>query len=78
MGLTWQVLEQWMTQFKSEEIGFKTCGESVWMLRFHDTNYRVTFNPKTYDECPSLQLLSIGNPLFEQLCLTQERGIHQV
>ena len=74
-SLNWQVLEGWMTQLNSEEIGFQDCGGSVWLLRFHDKHYRVTFNPQTYDECPSLQLLSIGNPLFEQLCLAKKRGI---
>lgn len=77
-SLNWHVLEGWMTQSNSEKIGFQDCGESVWLLRFHDKYYRVTFNPQTYDECPSLQLLSIGNPLFEQLCLAKEREIDQV
>jgi ERCC4-related helicase len=41
----------------------------TWQLTYKGRNYSVTFYPEEFDEMPSLRLMSLGEPLFEELLL---------
>jgi len=36
-------------------------------LNYKSGNYYITFYPDIFEENPSLQLMSFGNPLFEEM-----------
>ena len=40
---------------------------STWHLNYKSRDYAVTFYPDTFDENASVQLMSFGNPLFEEM-----------
>ena len=46
-------------------ITFEDAGDKVWTLRLQQNSYQVTFHPNTFDEHPSLRLMTFGDPLFE-------------
>ena len=48
-------------------VKFEIDSPRIWQLTYQNQNYRVTFYPDVFEEIPSLQLLSLGNPLFERL-----------
>ncbi|WP_088889962.1 SNF2-related protein [Leptolyngbya ohadii] len=43
---------------------------NTWQLTYNSKTYRVTFSPDLYGDQPSLQLMSFGEPLFEELLRT--------
>ena len=48
-------------------ITFKDAGDKVWTMQLQQKSYQVTFYPDTFDEHPSLRLMTFGDPLFELL-----------
>lgn len=50
-------------------ITFNRFGEKVWTMQLQQKSYQVTFHPDTFDEHPSLRLMTFGDPLFEMLLL---------
>ena len=46
---------------------FNKSENRTWHLNYKSGNYAVTFYPDMFEENPSLQLMSFGNPLFAQL-----------
>ena len=40
---------------------------STWHLNYKSRDYAVTFYPDIFDENASMQLMSFGNPLFEEM-----------
>jgi superfamily II DNA or RNA helicase len=48
-------------------ITFNRFGEKVWTMQLQQKSYQVTFYPDTFDEHPSLRLMTFGDPLFELL-----------
>ena len=54
----------------SENIFFESKGDSVWELTYKNKVYPVTFDPKVFDEKPSLRLMTCGDPLFQKLLET--------
>ena len=46
---------------------FKKSANRSWHLNYKSCNYAVTFYPEIFEENPSLQLMSFGNPLFEEM-----------
>ena len=46
---------------------FKQAQNRTWQLNYKCRNYAVTFYPEIFEENPSLQLMSFGNPLFEEM-----------
>ncbi|MFM9266580.1 SNF2-related protein [Tychonema sp. BBK16] len=46
---------------------FQKSANCTWYLNYKSCNYAVTFYPEIFEENPSLQLMSFGNPLFEEL-----------
>ncbi len=46
---------------------FKQAQNRTWQLNYKCRNYAVTFYPEIFEENPSLQLMSFGNPVFEEL-----------
>lgn len=48
--------------------GKKFCNYfSTWHLNYQGCIYPMTFYPDIFDENASLQLMSFGNPLFEEM-----------
>ena len=48
-------------------ITFEDVGDKVWTTQLQQKSYQVTFHPDTFDEHPSLRLMTFGDPLFESI-----------
>jgi len=46
---------------------FNKSENRTWQLNYKSGNYYITFYPDIFEENPSLQLMSFGNPLFEEM-----------
>ncbi|MCY7384225.1 MAG: DEAD/DEAH box helicase family protein [Microcoleus sp. CAN_BIN18] len=46
---------------------FNKSENRTWQLNYKSGNYAVTFYPDMFEENPSLQLMSFGNPWFEEM-----------
>jgi len=46
---------------------FDKKGDKIFQLSYKNTINTITFYPDIYEENPSLQLMSFGNPLFEEM-----------
>ncbi len=46
---------------------FQKSANRTWHLNYKCRNCAVTFYPEIFEENPSLQLMSFGNPVFEEL-----------
>ncbi|MGB5975049.1 MAG: helicase-related protein, partial [Nodosilinea sp.] len=69
-AITPEVVEATFTQsnlLKAKGIHFTQADQGVWQLDYQGQTYRVTFQPKVFEETPSLQLLLWGDPLFEEI-----------
>ncbi|MGL5033770.1 MAG: helicase-related protein, partial [Microcystaceae cyanobacterium] len=67
-------VERLLTQsivLKNNGIQFHQQSHQVWQLQIDQRIYEVTFSPQVYDDCPSVRLMTYGDPLFEQLLLIQ-------
>ena len=65
-----EAIEQMFTRsllLQKAGITFEDAGEKVWTMQFQPKSYQVTFHPDTFDEHPSLRLMTFGDPLFELL-----------
>ncbi|MFN5863554.1 MAG: hypothetical protein ACK451_16535, partial [Pseudanabaena sp.] len=65
-----EAIEQMFTRsllLKKSGITFEDLGEKVWTMQLQQKSYQVTFHPDTFDEHPSLRLMTFGDPLFEYL-----------
>lgn len=63
-------LEQLFTSshlLKMQGIMFEKANNQVWQLTYKNKTYAVTFYPQVLDEMPALQLMSFGNPIFEDI-----------
>ena len=68
--ITIEALEQLFTQsalLKIKGIQFMPQNNHIWTMIENNKTYQVTFNPKTYEEFPSLRLMNFGDPLFEKI-----------
>lgn len=66
--LTAESLEELLTRSQIlNRLGFhfEKREPKIWQLTFKNQTYSVTFYPEIFDEHPSLQFMSFGNPLFE-------------
>lgn len=52
---------------KIKGIQFIPLESKVWQVCEGTRTYQVTFDPKTFDNCPSLRFMAWGEPLFEYL-----------
>ncbi|MBD1871883.1 DEAD/DEAH box helicase family protein [Nodosilinea sp. FACHB-131] len=69
-AITPEVVEATFTQstlLNAKGIHFTQADQGVWQLGYQGQTYRVTFQPKVFEETPSLQLLLWGDPLFEEM-----------
>lgn len=69
-SFTSERLEQLFTSshlLKTHGVTFESPENQVWQLTYRNNTYAVTFYPKVFDEIPSLQLMSFGNPIFEDI-----------
>ncbi|MGG6241966.1 helicase-related protein [Nodosilinea sp. AN01ver1] len=69
-AITPEVVETTFTQsnfLKTKGIHFTQAEQDVWQLSYKEKTYRVTFQPKVFEETPSLRLLLWGDPLFEEI-----------
>ena len=65
-----EAIEQMFTRsllLKKSGITFEDLGEKVWTMQLQQKSYQVTFHPDTFDEHPSLRLMTFGDPLFESI-----------
>ncbi|MFN9483101.1 MAG: helicase, partial [Pseudanabaena sp.] len=65
-----EAIEQMFTRsllLKRAGVTFENAGEKVWKMQLQQKSYQVTFHPDTFDEHPSLRLMTFGDPLFEYL-----------
>jgi SNF2 family DNA or RNA helicase len=65
-----EAIEQMFTRsllLQKVGITFEKAEEKTWKLQFQQKSYQVTFYADTFDEHPSLRLMSFGDPLFESL-----------
>ena len=65
-----EAIEQMFTRsliLQKAGITFEDAGEKVWTLKLQQKSYQVTFYPDTFDEHPSLRLMTFGDPLFESI-----------
>ncbi|PSB25089.1 helicase [filamentous cyanobacterium Phorm 46] len=46
---------------------FQKSANRTWHLNYKSGNYTITFYPDIFEENASLQLMSFGNPLFEEM-----------
>jgi len=53
--------------FKQMGAKFDKKGDKIFQLSYKNTINTITFYPDIYEENPSLQLMSFGNPLFEEM-----------
>jgi hypothetical protein len=53
--------------FKQIGAKFDKKGDKIFQLSYKNTINTITFYPDIYEENPSLQLMSFGNPLFEEM-----------
>ena len=51
----------------AQNVFFESKGDRTWELTYKEKTYLVTFYPGVFDEKPSLRLMSIGEPLFQNL-----------
>lgn len=73
--LTAESLEELLTRsqiLKSLGFYFEKIEPKIWQLTFKNQTYSVTFYPEVFDEHPSLQFMSFGNPLLEFIFLQLE------
>jgi len=73
--LTAESLEELLTRsqiLKTLGFYFEKIEPKIWQLRFKNQTYSVTFYPEVFDEQPSLQFMSFGNPLLEFIFLQLE------
>ncbi|MCA6573114.1 MAG: DEAD/DEAH box helicase family protein [Pseudanabaena sp. M57BS1SP1A06MG] len=65
-----EAIEQMFTRsllLQKSGITFEDVGDKVWTMQLQQKSYQVTFHPDTFDEHPSLRLMTFGDPLFEYL-----------
>ncbi len=65
-----EAIEQMFTRsllLQKSGITFEDAGDKVWTMQLQQKSYQVTFYPDTFDEHPSLRLMTFGDPLFELL-----------
>lgn len=68
--MTLDAIEQTLTQsmlLKYRGVQFEAIEPAVWRLTYQKASYLVTFQPKTFEERPSLRLMTWGEPLFDTL-----------
>lgn len=73
--LTAESLEELLTRsqiLKTLGFYFEKIEPKIWQLTFKNQTYSVTFYPEIFDEHPSLQFMSFGNPLLEFIFLQLE------
>jgi hypothetical protein len=58
----WQTVERSITQAHASR--FSNNGDRTWTLTWQRQRFTVTFDPQTYGDRPSLQLLNLGNPMI--------------
>jgi superfamily II DNA or RNA helicase len=58
----WQTVERSITQAHASR--FSNNGDRTWTLTWQGQRFTVTFDPQTYGDRPSLQLLNLGNPMI--------------
>jgi hypothetical protein len=46
---------------------FERAENRTWQLNYQGRDYAVTFYPDIFEENASVQLMSFGNPLFEEM-----------
>ncbi len=65
-----EIIEQVLTRsrlLQKAGIRFEKIAEKLWKLQLEDQSYQVTFYADTFDEHPSLRLMTFGDPIFELL-----------
>ncbi len=65
-----QNIEQLFTTsvtLKNCNVIFTPNQQKTWQLTYQGNTYNITFYPQTFDETPSLRLISFGDSLFEEL-----------
>ena len=45
------------------------ASQRVWELTYKNKIYSVTFYPQVFDEKPSLRLMTLGDPLFNEFVI---------
>ncbi|MGA1623506.1 MAG: helicase-related protein [Synechocystis sp.] len=68
-------MEQWLTTshtLHQAQIQWQKMSEDTWHLHHpdHPTPHTVTFDPQRFEENPDLQLMAIGNRIFEAIVST--------
>jgi SNF2 family DNA or RNA helicase len=52
---------------KHKCIEFIEQNQKIWLVKYQNKNYQITFNPQIFEEFPSLRLMTYGEPLFHKL-----------
>lgn len=55
---------------------FKKSENRTWQLNYKSCSYGVTFYPDIFEENSSLQLMSFGNPVFEEMLSAIDIAVH--
>ena len=51
----------------TNNIFFESKGDRSWQLNYKNKAYFITFYPEVFDEKSSLRLMTVGDPLFEEI-----------
>jgi len=65
-----EAIEQMFTRsllLQKAGVTFEKVEEKIWGLQFQQKSYQVTFYTDTFDEHPSLRLMTFGDPLFDEI-----------
>ncbi len=72
--LTAEALEQLFTQSQLlQGLGFQfeKIEPKIWQITYKNSINLITFYPEIFEQYLSLQLMGVGNPLFDQIIATQ-------
>lgn len=68
--ITPEMTEKLLTQspfLRNQGVEFMAKENQIWVVKYQNQTYEVTFYPDIFEEFPSLRLMTLGEPLFEQI-----------
>jgi SNF2 family DNA or RNA helicase len=52
---------------KRKGVEFFEKDHQIWLVKYDNQTYKITFYPEIFEELPSLRLMTLGEPLFDNL-----------
>lgn len=68
--ITPEMTEKILTQsqfLKNKKIEFIEQNNQIWLVKYQNKDYQITFYPEIFEQFPSLRLMTYGEPLFHEL-----------